>query len=139
MSPQNEVQPDACCEACALESPPESAAGAEEPSSPYVLFDDACLVQNRVTDSEIFSAEGANTAHITGVHIARTAVATITFTILVSDDASTWTSVGGFNVTNLGYFSAAPVSLNARYVKCRATITAAATVVFSRRVGVSLR
>lgn len=119
------------CEECASEADAEPSCGDEDASGPFVLFDDACLVQNQVTDSDIVPAENMNTARITGVYIARSAVATITFTILVSDDGSTWTSAGGFNVTSLGYFSAGVGSLNAKFVRCRATITAAATVVLA--------
>jgi hypothetical protein len=122
------------CEDCAAEISPEDACSVEESTGPYVCFDDACLVQNQVTDSDIFPAENCNTARITGVYIARTAVATITFTVLVSDDGSTWTSAGGFNVTSLGSFSASVGSLNAKLVRCRTTITAPATVVFAATV-----
>lgn len=125
------------CEECALEAAAEPACDDDGASGPFVLFDDACLVQNQVTDSDIFPAENMNTARITGVYIARTAVATITFTILVSDDGSTWTAAGGFNVTNLGYFSAVVGSLNARFLRCRATIAAVATIALCARLRAS--
>jgi hypothetical protein len=116
-------------EACASELPPAPPPGPEATSSQHVLFDDLSLTVNLVTDSEIVPAGRANTARIGGVVVNRSAAATVSFTVLVSDNDETWTSVGSFNVTTIGAFSSSAFTLNAKSVKVRATTASAATVV----------
>ena len=109
-------------------SPPPPA-GPEETSSQSVLFDDLALTVNLVTDSEIFLVGRANRARVSGVVINRSAAATVSFTILVSNDDETWISVGSFNVTTVGAFSSSAFTANAKSVKVRATTASAAIVV----------
>ncbi|KAF0244099.1 MAG: hypothetical protein FD180_2808 [Planctomycetota bacterium] len=105
------------------------APGPEEPSSQSILFDDLALTVNLVTDSEIFPVGRANRARVSGVVVNRSAAATVSFTVLVSNNDETWTSVGSFNVTTVGAFSSSAFTVNAKSVKVRATTASAATVV----------
>ena len=125
------------CEACALEVFEAPAPDFGDASSQYVLFDDQALTQNQVTDSPPIPVSGANRAFITGVYINRSAAATISFEVFVSENGETWTSVGSFNIPSLGYFSTNSFSLNAMYVKCRSTHSAAATAIFGAVVSLS--
>lgn len=117
------------CPACAIEVSSTPIPAGEESSSQYCLFDDLCLTQNLVTDSEILPVGLANTASIAGVVINSSAAASISFTVLVSNDGETWSFVGAFNVFNIGYFSTNVFTLNAKHLKVRATTADPATVV----------
>jgi hypothetical protein len=132
MDPSEPAPDDGLACSCAAPAEPSERDNESGDTGPWVAFDDTILTQNQPTDSPIFPITDKNRALLSGVLIAATAFAIVTFVILVSVDGENWTQGGtSLNVSTPGYFSnSASIAsgLNARFLKVRASTGSAASV-----------